>query len=475
MTQRIWKRRAAAATLLAVSIGACDFIDISQTDPNIITKPQLAELFTGAQVLSYAFAEGNIARVSSVYMQQLGGADRQFAGIDKYEIGEDEVSGAFDAVYGGGGLVDLRKGRAIADSVGCDECSALFQIHEAYLIGMTASTFGDIPYREAVKRDEFPTPHLDPQEQVYADVQALLDDAITSLSAGLTAADAVFFNPMAGVDLQFGGDRAAWAAVAQTLKARFYMHWVEAQQAGQPEAGIACGGDCLTKAREAAMLGIDNAAGNWKTRHNASLQEANFWYLFMGFRGGYIVGGDFLIERLKERSDPRIALYYEPVSGGQYRGSSPGEADQSASILSESGAGSPDWENPIASCTENSLILAEVAHRQNQLGQAREHLVRGVECEEDLYGLDVPLPDVAALSGTALLSEIMFQKYAAQFLNIEVWNDYKRTCLPDLTGFENREIPGRLLYGQNERETNPNVPTPDQQPRRNQNDPAACG
>jgi len=35
-------------------------------------------------------------------------------------------------------------------------------------------------------------------------------------------------------------------------------------------------------------------------------------------------------------------------------------------------------------------------------------------------------------------------------------------------------IPGRLLYPLQERQTNPNVPLPSQQPARNWNDPNPC-
>ena len=63
----------------------------------------------------------------------------------------------------------------------------------------------------------------------------------------------------------------------------------------------------------------------------------------------------------------------------------------------------------------------------------------------------------------------MEEKYVTLFLNPEVWNDYKRTCLPSLApaptvsspGAAPRAtpIPGRLPYGQSEITSNPNVPT----------------
>jgi hypothetical protein len=65
----------------------------------------------------------------------------------------------------------------------------------------------------------------------------------------------------------------------------------------------------------------------------------------------------------------------------------------------------------------------------------------------------------------------MEEKYVALFQNTEVWNDYRRTCYPNLTPAFGTFIPARLVYGTDERRANPNIPTPSQQPRRNQDDP----
>jgi hypothetical protein len=71
------------------------------------------------------------------------------------------------------------------------------------------------------------------------------------------------------------------------------------------------------------------------------------------------------------------------------------------------------------------------------------------------------LPAVAGLTGAALFQEIMTEKYIALFQNIEVWSDYKRTCIPALTPAGGAaQIPGRLLYSQDERNANPNIPAP---------------
>jgi hypothetical protein len=78
----------------------------------------------------------------------------------------------------------------------------------------------------------------------------------------------------------------------------------------------------------------------------------------------------------------------------------------------------------------------------------------------------------------ATLQSIMTEKYIALFQNIEVWNDWKRTCIPALTpALGTTAIPGRLYYGQTEEQTNENTPPSSAQNLatvRNPNDPNGC-
>ena len=75
--------------------------------------------------------------------------------------------------------------------------------------------------------------------------------------------------------------------------------------------------------------------------------------------------------------------------------------------------------------------------------------------------------------GDALLREILTEKYIVTFQTIEGWNDYKRTCFPNVAPVvEGRTIPARLFYDTAERQTNTSIPDPSLQPSRNDNDPA---
>jgi hypothetical protein len=143
--------------------------------------------------------------------------------------------------------------------------------------------------------------------------------------------------------------------------------------------------------------------------------------------------------------------------------------------LAPAGYGSPTFNFPILSCAENAFIIAEAEFAGSDEAAAISAAQDGLTCQEDEWSVDLSAQQatVAGLVGAALLAEIMNQKYIALFLNTEAYNDYKRTCLPAITERPGG-MPGRLFYGQDERQSNSNIPEPAQQPIRNANDPAAC-
>jgi hypothetical protein len=108
-----------------------------------------------------------------------------------------------------------------------------------------------------------------------------------------------------------------------------------------------------------------------------------------------------------------------------------------------------DARIPYVSYVENELILAEAYHSQpvSNDALALTHLNNA--------RATVPLPALVGITGAALLDSIMIEKYAAMYQNIESINDYRRTCIPNLTPSANsqnfRNVPGRLFYPQNER------------------------
>lgn len=470
-----WRAAVGAALIAGIALGGCDFITPIDKNPNAVPQATVDQLLTSIEVVTYFFSEGGVSRMAAMWTQQMAGNQRQLSSLDQYDLSETDTDDEFEMIYTGGGLVDMRKAISMAEEQGWGVYSGILKIHQAYLFGMAASVWGAIPYSEAGGIPDIDHPALDPQADVYAAVQQLLSDAISDLQSGSGP------NP-GSLDLAFGGDAASWIAVAHSLKARFYMHNAEAD------------GSNYAAALGEAQQGISSADGNWMTVHSGATFSGfgNPWNEFLVARSGYIVAGAYGVDLLTDRfgagnDDPRLPIYYSTGSGayaGQYIGSPPrtpsGDPTDDASSLSDTGFGASNWGIPIISCAETQLIIAEAQIQAGTNASAAMEAAR--VCQEDLYGITLP-----AAPATPTLDQVMEDKYIALFLNIETWNDYKRTCMPDLVANSAANgwtiptaadpIPGRLYYGQGERQQNPNLPEPGAPGNTlvaNANDPNPC-
>ena len=149
--------------------------------------------------------------------------------------------------------------------------------------------------------------------------------------------------------------------------------------------------------------------------------------------------------------------------GGAILGAEPGEEFDGTEAWLSATRGAPEFRQPVLTFAENQLIRAEAQYRTNAQPAALATM--------NAYRASVGLGAKNGLTGAALLQAIMEEKYVALFQNTEVWNDYRRTCYPNLTPASGTFVPARLVYGTDERRANPNIPSPSQQPKRNQDDP----
>jgi hypothetical protein len=426
----------AGAVSLAASAAACtSFLTdkTASTDPNNPASVTTAQLFTAVQSGQFIAQEGNLAFLTCLFMQQCQGVGGRFVSQEaEYTITNATANPEFAGVYGAGGLLDIKTIEQRSDAAGDLQYKGIAEVWEALVMGTAADIWGDIPYREAA--GDVAHPQFDPQLQVYDDVEAKLDQAITDLAGA---------GPGPGVnDFVYGGDVGKWTAAAYTLKARYFLHQVEARGTSKYQ-------DAIT----AATNGIATHAGDFKTFHTSATFERNVWYQFQvnsGF-GDDIVAGATLVNIMNAQNDPRRPQYFGKTPNGQYGGA---DINGSAGPNGLSGLkglrDDPGFAQPVITSDENSLILAEANFVLHGAGAAQPFL----DQERSSNGL-TPL--------AATLQSIMTEKYVALFQNIEVWNDYKRTCIPALTAFPNptygNEIPGRLFYGSAEENTNPNTPS----------------
>lgn len=436
----------ALAAAALVSTGCNDFLaggDLSN-DPNNPTTATNRQLFVGVQSNTWALLGSDPARVAGLLTQQFEGGQSQYFSIYTYSINEQTTNGFQSGLYASGGLRDVRILQQNARAQGDTLFLGIAQVQEALLIGTGADLFGDLVYTQALRGE--PNPALDRQLAIYDSVQTLLSRAITNLQS--YRGTATNLGP-GGADVNYGGNRERWTRLARTLKARFYLHTAEVRPNAYQLA--------LAEARQ----GIVDPANDYKAVFAGTAGEENFYFQFtLVQRFGYLIPNPGFVELLESREDPRLERYFDTT------GDVCGEPFFCLSYIGDgTGLAEEGYDQPLVTAQENLLIWSEAAQRTGAEAEAREQLNRA-------RGIAELTPVAASVTGRNLLAEILTEKYIALFGSIEPWNDYKRTCFPNLQPTTaGVKIPARLLYDSGERQTNTSIPGPQEQPTRNQNDP----
>lgn len=446
---------AALSLSLAAALVACA---PSLSGPKLDSDPNTPSSATPNQLLSSVQANGNIllngpaARLVTMWVQQMAGTDRQYQSLGIYQgLTESNYDVPWQAVYTGGGLVDIRNIQDAAKAAGDKTYLGIAEVWEAIFIGTAADFWGDVPYSDVIAGST--TPKLDKQADVYAAVQKVLDAAIADLNAGTGVGPG-------SVDLVYGGDRAKWIAAAHTLKARYYLHTAKGNAAVYATA--------LSEANQ----GVKTSSGNFYTWAADLAGQQNLWNQFYRERDSYMRAGKWLVDLLKVRNDPRLQQYFGTNNAGGYGGAAPGQnLDGNVHSWLSDARGSAGFRQPFITSADNNLIVAEAQYRTGNAAGALATL----NAERQAAGL-AALPGTTA--GTALLTAILDEKYIAQFQMIEAYNDWRRTCYPNLTPASNvfgGNIPARFVYASSEITANPNIPAIGSQPSRNTLDaPAAA-
>lgn len=470
------RRTALGALALAMGAGsltACsDFLTgpgltRNPNQPTVVDAPEL--LFVATQASLNTQQEGQLARLAGMYTGQLSGIGRQQASYQRYELTENDVTAYFSRNYTGGGLVDLREVQRVTKERGDSVFAAQAMIVEGLVMGTAASLWGDLPYSQAGDPVAFPTPRLDPQRDVYAQVFAKLDTATTwivktgGLNRGAGTAD-IIYGTADSVALN------SWRMAANTLKARFWMHLIERE-----------GNAAADSARRYALLGINSATRDFRTWHSTSTTDQNIWWRFnFNDRSGDLGPGQRLITVMTTRPeglgipDPRLPEYFTPATsaGGVYRGGDENGAVPAGISAFSATRFNQGFRQPIITYVETQLILAETNARLGAEPAALTALNNARRAAGFTAAQDIP----ASVTGAALLRAIAEEKYVAMFQNIEVWNDFKRNCYPsDLRPPSGQPaLAARVPYGFAERNANPNIPRISDFLARNWNDPNPC-
>ncbi|GAB4418794.1 MAG: SusD/RagB family nutrient-binding outer membrane lipoprotein [Bacteroidia bacterium] len=423
--------------------------DVSPNSPTEVTNPLL---LSSSELATFTVYSGQLARLSAVLIQQQAGTDFQFVDIANYVILEGDLDNEWENIYS---KCLVNEDQLIAQAGDANPYyRGIARVLKAMALGVATDLWGDVPLREAgqaIQGSDFYNPAYDSQEQVFADLQALLSSAITDLSqapeanAELPGAD----------DIIHGGDPARWIKTAWILKARFAnrLSKRDPQSATLALEYLANAG--LTGSEDDANAIFGDNGNEW-----------NQWYAFLIQRGGYMMMGEYLVDLLESIDDPRLPLYaavsQDPAD--PYKGTPLGSTDQSTSTIGAYFA-SPAAPAPLVTYVEARFIEAEARLRNNDADGAAAAFNEAVIAHvEQVTGAAAPTSYVAAQASetgaTITLEKIMTHKYVALFTQIEAYAEWRRTGIPQLSpnpGGQVAGIPRRLPTASVERLYNTNA------------------
>ncbi len=407
--------------LLGISLSRCQsYIDGVNVNPNTFTDAP-AELMIGqvemAVVMLY---ESQPARYAGIFTDHFTGYDRQFTSYESYSVVASDFDDTWTNIYASG----IAQARLVQEKTSNSVLKGKAQILEAFLAGEAAALFGDIPYSQSCKPLEFPNPKYDPQREVFAAIQQLLDQALQNV--GTTAASGSLF----------ATTNATWAEIARTLKARYFLLVKD-----------------YPNAAAQALLGISRRNGGLFSLHADITGQKNLFYQFgIEQRGGYLTVTRSHLRKLLIGERPRLLA-------------TPGDANRAEKYfdreeLNYFGTGyfTAPASFPLVDWTENQLILAEAQARAGNSTAAAATFNTVRDQQAVIYGGSFPR---TTATGDLLIRQILEEKYVSLIGSLQVFHDLRRTDNAIRVPIKNalaETIPQRFIYPQVEKNANTSFP-----------------
>lgn len=448
MKQYLWTIGLTASLAIALVFSGCQsFVEDYAADPNNpLEVPENLLLPTGQVAGQYAVG-GQIARFTSIFMQQHAGVSRQEGATGRYQLNENMAQETWEENFYSGAMNDMYQLRLIADESGSNYYSGIADIYSAYLLAMTTDLFGDVPWDECFDPVTTLEPKFQSQEEIYGRVQSLITSGIGKMNATQSGS-------APGIDdLIYGGDAANWVKFANSLLARQLLHLSKTNLYDEVAILAALNGG-IADNTENALLFFGEANN-----------EQNPMFQFDELRNQDTRMGEFFVDLLNNTNDPRLPFCADLDGNGAYTGAAAGQEDENVSGLGDFYVSAAA---PVALFTypEAKFIEAEVHFNAGRLGDAATAHNAGVAASMEFFGVDAA--DAAAYeavnavedAGTISLEKIMTQKYIALYQQPEVWFDWRRTGLPAIQpaqpNFTSNNIPRKFIIPESERLYNSN-------------------
>ena len=449
----------AMVAMVVLLLASCKKYEAFQTNPNEPSSATPSLLLTNIciSVFNYDPTEPSFAS------RQLTYYERGNSAVDYSWTSRDY--GNFDV------LRQVVKMDELAKQNNQPNYTGLAKFFRAVLFSQLTDRFGDIPYSDALGALGGNTkPKYDKQEDVYAGLLTELEEANAILS------DAN--GPIVG-DIIYGGVASQWKKLVNAFHLRLLIHL--SKREGNSKINVKQQFQAIISDPVKYPLMTSNA-DNGQLVFNTSA-TSNYYptagYLSLGTAVSLEAG---IAEILKERNDPRLFRFANPISGlapnvfANYKGVNAGltVADQQTASAGASRVNSrySDLTKPIVEplilmgYSEQEFIIAEAIARGwiTNAGTAEQHYNNGITASMAFHGITMPTgyldqPLVKHDPANAI-SMIVLQKYIALFMQSgwEAFYEQRRTGIPHLNvgpgTYNNGKVPKRWLYPQSEYDYN---------------------
>jgi hypothetical protein len=442
--------------IAAATFSGCKkFLDVN-SNPNTINKASEALILSPVEEGMSSYVCGGYNAVLENYWMQ----NMTLNQVTPNDVTYVVTNGSFDGPWYNFYVVcmnNLYQMNNIATSNGNQMYAGIAKTLMAYTLGSATDLWGDIPYSQAFQGTTVSTAAYDSQESIYANIDKLLDSAITEINSGTGLAPS-------SDDFYYSGDMTKWSKLAYSIKARYLMHLTKAPN----HTAVAQ----ATLALSALANGMTDYNDDCFFTYSGETTASAPWY-WNFFNTTTAIMASTYVDTLKVRNDPRIApLLTKAVNTGLYNGSVIGSGFNDLNDFSVAGTvyGNANSNGYVFNADEALFLKAEATYYVSGYAAANPIYKSAIINNMLKLGIDTSssaaqtyLAKRGTLTAANALQRIIEEKTTANFFSMENWVDWRRTGYPSLTVISSAngapasvtEIPRRFLYPENELVSNP--------------------
>jgi hypothetical protein len=322
---------------------------------------------------------------------------------------------------------------------------AILELYEIYTYYVLVTSFGDIPYKEALNIDVL-NPIFDNQKDIIYDLLVRIDtnviDKFDTSDVGFSVSE----------DIVYNGDISKWKKFANSLKLQM---------------GVLLADVDVTKASSVVSAAITSgvftsADDNMKIRYDSTSPYTNPVYaaLVLSGRDDFVPTAT-MVNMMNSLNDPRRDDYFS-LKDEAYLGAPHGVVNLygNFSHVSEKIANEPTLDAPLMTYFEVEFLIAEAIERGFTTGSAADHYDNAVEASILYWGgtsaeVDSYISQASVDYTTSIgnyKQKIGTQKWLALYnRGFEAWTEWRRLDFPVIAAPADAETtnglpPLRLTY-----------------------------